>query len=268
MTKTEQYTIQRRWSWLTALTVTIECDPATPGPIKLGLAVKVAFQSGAVLRGAVLRGAVLSGADLRGADLSGAVLSGADLSGADLSDAVLSDAVLSGAVLRGADLSGAVLSDAVLSGAVLRGADLSGAVLSGAVLSGAVLRGADLSDADLRGAILSGADLSDAVLSGAPKIENIHQVVYEAASALGALDMTKWHCGTSHCRAGWVVTLAGDEGRALEERIGTPAAASLIYLASDPDLGKFPDFYCTNATALADMKARAEAEADRATGKS
>ena len=243
MTKTEQYTIQRRWSWLTALTVTIECDPATPGPIKLGLAVKVAFQSGAVLRGAVLRGAVLSGADLRGADLSGAVLSGADLSGADLSDAVLSDAVLSGAVLRGADLSGAVLS-------------------------GAVLRGADLSDADLRGAILSGADLSDAVLSGAPKIENIHQVVYEAASALGALDMTKWHCGTSHCRAGWVVTLAGDEGRALEERIGTPAAASLIYLASDPDLGKFPDFYCTNATALADMKARAEAEADRATGKS
>ena len=173
MTKTEQYTIQRRWSWLTALTVTIECDPATPGPIKLGLAVKMAFQSGAVLRDAVLRGAVLRG-----------------------------------------------------------------------------------------------ADLSDAVLSGAPKIENIHQVVYEAASALGALDMTKWHCGTSHCRAGWVVTLAGDEGRALEERIGTPAAASLIYLASDPDLGKFPDFYCTNATALADMKARAEAEADRATGKS
>ena len=144
-------------------------------------------------------------------------------------------------------------SGADLSGAVLRGADLSGADLSGAVLSDA-----DLRDADLRGAVLCGAVLRDA-----PKIENIHQTVYAAASAEKALDMSDWHspCGTSHCRAGWVVTLAGEAGKTLEDRIGTRAAASLIYLASDPKLERFPDFYCDNASALADMKERAEKEA-------
>ena len=157
------------------------------------------------------------------------------------------DAVLSGAVL-----SDAVLSDAVLSDADLRGADLRDADLRGADLRGAVLRGADLRGADLRG-----ADLSDA-----PKIENIHQKVYAAASRPGALDMGDWHiCETTHCRAGWVTHLAGEEGRALEELIGTPAAALLIYLASDPTLDRFPDFYCGNAAALEDMKRLAELEA-------
>ena len=54
--------------------------------------------------------------------------------------------------------------------------------------------------------------------------------------------------------------LAGEAGKALEAKIGTPAAATLIYLASDPDLYCFPSFYCSNEEALADMKARAEAE--------
>jgi len=162
------------------------------------------------------------------------------------------DADLSGADLRDADLSGAVLSGAVLSGAVLRDADLSGADL----------RDADLSGAVLSGAVLSGADLSGADLRDAPKIENIHQKVYAAASQPGALDMGDWHiCETTHCRAGWVTHLAGEEGKALEERIGTPAAASLIYLASDPTLDRFPDFYCSNADALEDMKRLAELEA-------
>ena len=143
----------------------------------------------------------------------------------------------------------------------LSGANLSGAYLSGADLRGAYLSGADLSGADLRGAYLSGADLR-----GAPKIENIHQAIYAAASALDALDMDQWHnaCGTAHCRAGWAVVLAGEAGKALEAKIGTPAAATLIYLASDPELDRFPSFYCNNAKALADMKARAEAEAAKA----
>ena len=148
-----------------------------------------------------------------------------------------------------------------LIGANLFGADLSDANLRGANLRGANLFGANLRGANLRGANLSGANLSDANLRGAPKIENIHQAVYNAASAEGALNMGDWHtCETTHCRAGWVVMLAGDEGRDLEERIGTPAAASLIYLASDPAIRKFPDFYCDNETALADMKERAELE--------
>ena len=127
------------------------------------------------------------------------------------------------------------------------------------------LRGANLSGAYLSDAYLSDADLRDANLSGAPIIPNIHQQVYAAASQPGALNMRDWHtCDTTHCRAGWVVALAGEEGKALEDRIGTPAAASLIYLASDPDLGKFPSFYCDDATALADMKERAEQEAAKA----
>jgi hypothetical protein len=174
-------------------------------------------------------------------------------SGADLRDADLRDADLSGADLSGADLRGAVLSDADLSGADLRDADLSGAVLRGADL-----RGADLSDADL-----SGADLRGAVLRDFPvKIPNIHQAVFAAASAPQALDMATWHkCETAHCRAGWVTTLAGDGGKALEWMMGPAAAAALIYAASDPTLEKVPNFYATNEEALADMKRLAEQEA-------
>jgi len=200
-----KFEIRNRWSGNVQFTAEIDCSEDTPLRIKVGLAAKWAFKSGADLSGAVL-----SGADLRGADLSGAVLSDADLS----------DAVLSGAVLSGADLSGAVLSDAVLR---------------------------------------------DAVLSGVPQVENIHQKVYEAASQPNALDMGSWHatdaCGTTHCRAGWVVALAGEAGRAMEFCMGTPAAAAMIYLASDPKIEKIPDFYCGNTEALEDMKRLAEAEA-------
>ena len=160
------------------------------------------------------------------------------------------------ASLRGADLLGADLLGADLRGASLSGADLRDADLRGADLRGASLRDADLLGADLRGADLGGADLSGASLGAAPVIEDIHAKVYAAASQPGALDMGRWHCGTSHCRAGWVVTLAGKEGLDLEDKIGTPAAAMAIYMASDPERWKterLPDFYCDNETALADM---------------
>jgi pentapeptide repeat protein len=168
------------------------------------------------------------------------------------SGADLCDADLRGAVLRGADLRDAVLRDAVLRGADLRGA---------------VLRGADLRGADLRGAVLRGADLRGAVLRGAPVIPNIHQTIYAAASRPGALDMSTWHkCETTHCRAGWAVATAGDAGFDLEKRLGsTAAAALLIYLASDPSLDRFPNFYAGNAETLADMKRLAELEASRTT---
>ncbi len=167
-----------------------------------------------------------------------------------------------GANLIGANLSYANLSYADLSGANLSYANLIGANLSGANLSYADLRGANLSGADLSYANLIGADLSGANLIGAPIITNIHQRVYEAASQPDALDMRAWHkCGTTHCRAGWVVVLAGDEGKALEDSIGPAAAASLIYLASDPTLEKLPSFSCSNDEALEDMKRLAELEA-------
>ena len=157
---------------------------------------------------------------------------------------------------NGADLSGAVLRGADLRGADLSGADLSGAVLSDAVLSGAVLRGADLS-----GAVLRGADWI-------PKIQNIHQTIYQAASAENALDMSSWHrngyCGSTHCRAGWVVVKAGEGGRVLEGVYGTGTAAALIYAASDPEMEKVPNWTASNADAMADMKRLAEAEVAKA----
>jgi uncharacterized protein YjbI with pentapeptide repeats len=161
------------------------------------------------------------------------------------------------AVESDANLSGANLSDANLSGAYLSGANLRDANLSGAYLSGANLR-----DANLSGAYLSGANLSDANLSGVPKIENIHQAVYAAASQPNALNMGNVHtCETTHCRAGWVVTLAGEAGAAMEYCLGWSAAAALIYLKSDPKMEKIPDFYASNEDALADMKRLAGLEA-------
>ena len=114
---------------------------------------------------------------------------------------------------------------------------------------------------------LAGADLTGANLAGAPSVPNIHQVIYAAASAPGALNMGSWHCGTTHCRAGWVITIAGEAGKALEDKIGTPAAAMAIYMASDTERWKterLPNFYCDNENALADMRRMAEEESKQA----
>ena len=75
----EVITIARRWfSSLPPLQIEIECAAELAPGVKLGMAVKAAFASDAVLRDA----------DLRGADLRGAVLSDAVLRGAVLPKAV------------------------------------------------------------------------------------------------------------------------------------------------------------------------------------
>ena len=54
--------------------------------------------------------------------------------------------------------------------------------------------------------------------------------------------MGDWHtCETTHCRAGWVVHLAGEAGAALEKFHNTPLAAQLIYRESGAPInpGKF-----------------------------
>lgn len=108
---------------------------------------------------------------------------------------------------------------------------------------------------------LRGANLRRANLEEVPIIKNIHKKVYEAASKTGCLNMGAWHsCETTHCRAGWVVTLAGEKGKELETRIGTPAAAALIYWKSDKKLKQLPNFYASNADALEDMKNMAGVE--------
>ena len=228
----------------------------------LGAAVIQAIQAGISLEHADLRRANLRCADLRRANLRCANLSGADLAHTDLRDAGLSRANLGNAYLSGANLGNAYL---VYTN--LRHANLSGANLSGANLVYATLRCANLSGADLGSAYLSGTALGAADLSGAnledvnwgciriPVVEDIHKRVYEAASQPGALNMRYWHtCETTHCRAGWAIVLAGDSGLKLEEKYGPSVAACMIYRKSDPEMARMPDFHCSDAEALADMK--------------
>ena len=121
--------------------------------------------------------------------------------------------------------------------------------------------------AALTGADLRGADLSRAVLSGVPIVPHIDAAILAAIEAGGTLDMGDWHtCETTHCRAGWAITLAGEAGAKLETQFGPAAAGALIYAASRP--GKLiPDFCATDEDALADLRACAAA-ADAAIAKS
>jgi hypothetical protein len=96
-----------------------------------------------------------------------------------------------------------------------------------------------------------------------PVIENIHQKIYEAANKPGCLQMSGVHtCETTHCRAGWAVHLAGEDGYRLERRHGWLFAAMQIYKASSPIRVGPQQFYGANEASLADMKRCAEEEAN------
>ena len=190
-------------------------------------------------------------------------LSDADLRYADLSAADLNDANLSGAKLSHANLSRANLSRANLSGANLSAADLSAANLIDADLSDADLSRADLSDADLIGANLSGANLryanlSDADLPFIPVVERLDSKILAAIEVGGKLRMCDWHtCETTHCRYGWAITLAGKEGKALEDRLGPQTAGALIYWKS---AGYIPAYVGEDFMVLEDIRAHARRE--------
>jgi uncharacterized protein YjbI with pentapeptide repeats len=192
--------------------------------------------------------------NFRVADLAGADLSGANLRRANLAGANLARANLAGADLAGANLSGANLRDAYLRDAYLEGANLEGACLIFAYLTRANLQGATLWGADLACANFAGADLAGA--TGLPEIEPfpIDAGIAEAVGDGENLDMGSWHnsCGTAHCRAGWAVTLH-PQGKKLEDKYGTNAAAALMYNACS-NSGRTPDWFANNAAALADIR--------------
>ena len=97
------FEIKNRFSNAVQVVAEIECNESESYSVKLGLAVKWAFKTGAYLGGANLRGA-----DLRGAYLGGAYLRSADFGGAYLGSAYLGSANLGGANLGGADLGGLI----------------------------------------------------------------------------------------------------------------------------------------------------------------
>lgn len=148
-------------------------------------------------------------------------------------------------------------SSEIKLGAAVKVAFRSGAVLRYADLFDADLRYADLRYADLNGAVLRGADLRYANLSDVPKIEDLDAKIVAAIECGGKLDMNHWHtCKTTHCRAGWAITLAGEDGIALEKKFGSAAAGALIYAKSTPD-AKIPNFYASTKEAMEDLLKRA-----------
>lgn len=182
------------------------------------------------------------------------------LSSSDLSNANLRNASLRGSSLNCSNLSGSNLSNANLSYTDLYGSDLSDANISntnfrGTNLSNSDLRGADLSNSVLQKTDLSCSDLNGLNLSDSFAIPHLDAKILNAIEAGGKLEMDDWHkCETTHCRAGWAVTVAGFAGAALECLYGTEAAANLIYAASRPNK-KQPNFFASNEKAMADIKA-------------
>ena len=119
---------------------------------------------------------------------------------------------------------------------------------------GAVVRSVRKGE-DLSGANLKDVDWGDV---GIPVVDNIHQKVYEAASRPGALDMGAWHRrGGVYCRAEWAIDATGETGWKLEEEYGPSVTACMIYSKSDPEMTWMPDFDCSDAEALTDMKSAA-----------
>ena len=104
---------------------------------------------------------------------------------------------------------------------------------------------------------ISWADLSEAV----PVIPDIDAAILAAIEAPGCrLDMSDWHgCGTTHCRAGWAIHLAGKSGKELQDKYGPFLAGSLIYRASRPNKPA-PWFHAPTDKALADIRKCAAAE--------
>ena len=99
-------------------------------------------------------------------------------------------------------------------------------------------------------------------LPAVPVLKDIHKTVLDAASQPKALDMSDWHtCDTTHCRAGWVVSLAGKEGKALEKQTTTLFAAMQIYKKSSEIKVSPVRFFETGEQAMSDMKRCADEEA-------
>lgn len=150
-------------------------------------------------------------------------------------------------------------------------ADLTGAYLTGANLAGArFVPAIDPSQttprtppAGLAAARAERAARYRTLHPEVPVVERLDARILSAITAEGGtLDMSAWHntsCKTTHCRAGWAITLAGKEGIELEKRHGPERAGTMIYRAST---GRVPYFFDSTDRALADIKACAATQAE------
>ncbi|TAL45443.1 MAG: hypothetical protein EPN91_02195 [Salinibacterium sp.] len=115
--------------------------------------------------------------------------------------------------------------------------------------------------------------LTKALASTVPVVPKLNVKILAALKRGAGFDMGSWHdswgsdkysCGSTHCRAGWAVALAGEPGIALEGNLGPELAGALITVASCPELrGKVPDFFSSTHDAMADIKRLAKLERAR-----
>ena len=96
-----------------------------------------------------------------------------------------------------------------------------------------------------------------------PTVKRIESKLYDTITSEN-LDMGDWHseCGTTHCIAGWIVTLAKMENEenidpiavlGLEYDYSTPGLASFIYAKSSRS-GVIPDFFTDDNSAMAGLE--------------
>ena len=81
-------------------------------------------------------------------------------------------------------------------------------------------------------------------------MENLNQKVSSATDDDKSLEMETWHtCNTTHCWAGWIIHLAGDEGYKLAETTSDEFAAMMIFKESNGKSISPVNFYLSNEEA-------------------
>lgn len=163
-----------------------------------------------------------------------------------------------GNTLAGGNFSRMDLAYCDFSGSELQGANFSECDLRNARFANADLAHANFTRANIEGVDFSGAyfhdtNFRDVVGLDVPVVEHLVDRIYREAKS-GHLDMSIWHsCKTTHCMAGWAILLAEEKGTALESKLGSEVAGSLIFHAS---IGEIPTFYCTNQEAIDWLESR------------
>lgn len=118
---------------------------------------------------------------------------------------------------------------------------------------------AELSDVIVKGSDLLGPESAQSLINKGittfpPSVDFIHQKVLHNAK-IGGLDMGDFHtCDTTHCIAGWAIHLAGDKGYYAEQKLDPENAGAMIYLASDRQLEKIPNFYTDDESAMRELE--------------
>jgi hypothetical protein len=158
---------------------------------------------------------------------------------------------------RSAAYAAAYAADAAAYAAAAYAA-AAGAAAAGAAV--AAVAAGDAAYADARSAARTriAAELARLLGKRCPKLPRLDRAILIACKDGERLDMGSWHCGTTHCRAGWAIALGGAAGKKLESVFGPALAGAAIYYAST---GRVPNFYAQSRDALRDIRECAAKEA-------